>query len=340
MVNIFELTGNDIKGGTIIDFASTGIRDLATSQTVVVTDGKLTVASIAVNSIEGNVTVRGDMKVYGVLDAGFVRTTELITNQRYEKQYLEFASPTGETAGTGLLWIGSQNRQFVLKLNPDRFWLTEHVDIPATKSYLIDSSPVLSQNALGASVVSSSLQSVGTLKGLNTQGELNVDNHIFYSPTSQRVGFGTDSPNGLISILDYVNNVEIIIDSDSSNGYGRVGTFTTKGFELVTDNTPRISISETGNITLGQEYRDSTVTRVYGKMGIGVKNPREQFEVAGNMRMGNRLFSNGNAAPIEGTYQIGDIVWNSNPRANSYVGWICTSTGAPGSWSPFGLIAA
>ena len=34
----------------------------------------------------------------------------------------------------------------------------------------------------------------------------------------------------------------------------------------------------------------------------------------------------------------GDIIWNIQPRMNSYVGWVCIQTGAPGLWSPFGKI--
>ena len=339
MVKVLEISGNEVKGGTIRDFSSTGIQDLATSATVVVTDGKLTVPTISVSTVDGNITVRGDVKVYGVLDAGFIRTTEVITNQRYEKQFLEFASPQGDAVGTGLLWIGSRNRQLIFKLDPDRFWMSENIDMPADKSYLINGVPALSNDGLGLNVIKSSLQSVGTLESLTVSGELNIADHIHYNPISQRLGIGTDSPNGLISLFDYINNVEIILDSDSKTGYGKVGTFSTKGFEIVTDDTARITITETGNITLGQEYKESTVIRAYGKLGLGVKNPNEQLEVAGNIKFGNRLFTNGNSAPISGSYQIGDIVWNSNPRPGNYVGWICTGSGAPGVWNGFGLIA-
>jgi hypothetical protein len=133
------------------------------------------------------------------------------------------------------------------------------------------------------------------------------------------------------------NNVEIIIDS-SENGYGKIGTYSNKGLDLVTGDQVRISITESGNITLGHEYKDSTITRVYGKMGVGVKNPTEQFEVAGNMKMGNRLFANGDTMPTTGQYQKGDIVWNSNPREDAFVGWICIAGGTPGTWRPFGKI--
>lgn len=344
MVKVFEtpttqteFSGDAVKGGTITDFASTGIKDNSTKQTLVIEDDKITVKTATIETLNRGLTVKGDVKIYGILDAGFIRTTEIVTNQRYEKQFLEFASPTGESIGSGLLWLGGKNRQFLFRVDPDRFWLTEHLDFPEDKSVMFNGTPALSRDTLGLDVINSNLQNLGTLNKLAVSGEVNIADHIFYNPVSQRLGLGTENANGLLSIYDYVNNVEIIIDS-SENGYGKIGTYSNKGLDLVTGDQARISITESGNITLGHEYKDSTITRVYGKMGVGVKNPTEQFEVAGNMKMGNRLFANGDTMPTTGQYQKGDIVWNSNPKEDAFVGWICIAGGTPGTWRPFGKI--
>ena len=47
-----------------------------------------------------------------------------------------------------------------------------------------------------------------------------------------------------------------------------------------------------------------------------------------------------NAAPTDGTWQVGDIVWNTSATAGGTVGWICTTAGTPGTWKTFGAIAA
>jgi hypothetical protein len=44
-------------------------------------------------------------------------------------------------------------------------------------------------------------------------------------------------------------------------------------------------------------------------------------------------------APTSGTYQKGEIVWNSNPVSGKYVGWVCTTGGTPGTWKGFGMIS-
>lgn len=347
MVKVFEstpqedlhLTGDQISGGTISNFASTGINDLSTKQSLVIEDDKITVKTAAIDTIDNGITIKGDVKVYGILDAGFIRTTEIMTNVRHEKQYLEFAGPEGESIGHGLLWLGARPRQFILMINPDRFWSTEHIDLSGDKSYQIEGTPVLSRDSLGVNVVNSNLQSLGTLNNLSVSGEINVNDHIFYNPISQRLSLGQEDGNGLFSVYDYTNNVEIVIDGNE-NGHGKIGTYNTKGLELVTADQTRISISETGNVTVGSEYKDSTITRVYGKMGVGVKNPSEQLEVAGNIKFGNRLFANGNSAPTDGGYQTGDIVWNTTPNIGLYIGWVCVQGGAPGQWQPFGKIEA
>lgn len=46
------------------------------------------------------------------------------------------------------------------------------------------------------------------------------------------------------------------------------------------------------------------------------------------------------AAPVSGTYAVGDRVYNKAPSAGGYSGWVCVSAGSPGTWKGFGLIEA
>jgi hypothetical protein len=45
-----------------------------------------------------------------------------------------------------------------------------------------------------------------------------------------------------------------------------------------------------------------------------------------------------NSAPTSGSWVRGSIVYTTNASASDYIGWICTTSGAPGSWEPFGVI--
>lgn len=338
---ITELSGDVINGGTIKNFSSIGIADAASFKTLFISDGKIYVEEIETRNLRGNIILKGNIKIDGNLEADRIKTHEITTNQKHERQYLEFSDPENHSGvGCGLLWkAGDYNHIFVLKPDPYRFWFSDNVDVPSDGSYCINGVPVISASSLGAGITHTSIQKLGLLQQLTVDGPVNISDYIFYNPVSQRIGIGTDEPKGLIGILDYYQNIEFVLDTDKNSGYGKFGTFSTKGFEIITDDTPRISISETGNITLGQEYKDSTVVRVYGKLSVGVKNAQEQFEVAGNIKFANKLFATGSRPPDSGHYQMGDIIWNDKPRANAYVGWVCIVTGAPGTWQPFGLIA-
>jgi hypothetical protein len=44
--------------------------------------------------------------------------------------------------------------------------------------------------------------------------------------------------------------------------------------------------------------------------------------------------------PTTGTGIRGQIVWNTSPVAGDYVGWVCTTSGTPGTWKTFGAVSA
>lgn len=44
-------------------------------------------------------------------------------------------------------------------------------------------------------------------------------------------------------------------------------------------------------------------------------------------------------APIYGTWRKGDVVWNQDPDAGEFLGWVCTVAGTPGTWAPFAMPA-
>lgn len=48
----------------------------------------------------------------------------------------------------------------------------------------------------------------------------------------------------------------------------------------------------------------------------------------------------GAAAPVTGTWRVGDKIRNTAPVAGGTEGWICTTAGTPGTWKTFGTISA
>jgi hypothetical protein len=53
----------------------------------------------------------------------------------------------------------------------------------------------------------------------------------------------------------------------------------------------------------------------------------------------NAVVGRGNAAPVAGEWHLGAIFYNSSPSPGTPVGWVCTSSGTPGTWRGFGTIA-
>jgi hypothetical protein len=301
-----------------------GILDNTSKQVVVLTDDKI--------------TLRSNVTVHGTLDVGLVRAKELIADQRYEKQFLEFAAPQG-LVGSGLLWVGNKkNHQLILRNNPDRFWISDSVDLPQTQTYMIGGSTVLSSNYLGNTVTVSNLQKLGNLKSLTVNGSVNFADKLFFSESSGRLGLGIESPNAILSVYDETHDIELSFGT-TTDGAAKMGTFNAKQLDIVTDNQSRISVMPDGSVTIGHEHRDS-ILRVYGRLSVGVKNSAESLEVAGNIKWSNRLFTSASKEPISGAYTKGDIVWNSEPKPNTYIGWVCTISGNPGKWLPFGLIGS
>jgi hypothetical protein len=120
------------------------------------------------------------------------------------------------------------------------------------------------------------------------------------------------------------NGYEIVTRHTGETGF--VGTMTHTPFSIGTDNTPRLIIKSNGDIITDH------------KVGIGVKNPTESLEVAGNIKFANKTFASGDGIPTAGAWTKGSVVWNNNPEINQSVGWICIKGGSPGNWRPFGLV--
>lgn len=332
-----QLTGNAIQGGKITQFRSTGITDQANRTVLLVDNGGITVDTINVGTIAGDTTVNGAMTVEGHLRATSLHVDELTADIRQERSdSLTFTSDNGDTpVSKGLKWQGNDaTKQFIYQADPDRLYSTETIDLHRDKSYSIDNVSVLSATALGDTVIDSRLRTVGRLQNLVVDGNLNVDDFVFWDGDSMRMSIGTEAPNGQLSISS--ERAEFIVEPEGETV--TLGTYSTSELKIITDNTDRITISPYGHITLGSNGNINSKISMHGKVGIGVSNPSEQFEVAGPIKFESKKFATGTAIPEDGMWRKGDIVWNNNPVANGTVGWICTREGTPGNWKAFGRI--
>ena len=335
-----EISGDKVHGGTISMFSSTGIKDEASQLAMHVTDDGVSVNNLVTDHISSSPTIYGDLNVQGLVTAQKLHVNELTADVRNERSTpLEFIADDNGIYGKGLQWRGQgPTKQFIYRANPDRLYSTESLDIANEASYSIGNNTVLSGNELGSSIRNSSLVTVGTLQNLRTQGDLTIDDYVFFSSDTERLGFGTDSPNGSISVTSLETEFVIDVEGEST----KIGNWTTDDLQIVTDNTARITVRANGKVEFGKNSKNDAKVSIFGKLGVGVNNVSNDvsFATASGIEIAGTKIMTGTAVPDSGTFRQGDIVYNTVAVATGYVGWVCVREGTPGEWKPFGQIAS
>ena len=445
-----------------------------------------------------SVQIDNNLVVAGTITADTFNVKNLVTeNGSLDSVGQWIYNTEAELNGKGFSWsFGTGQTQLVYR-SGGRIWANASFDMSAGGSYRIDNIPVLTGDSLGPTITSSSLTTVGTLNSLAVSGTSTFAEFVYIDSDSNRIGIGTDEPNSSLSILD--NNVELTIGSPRIS-LGAIGTHSSHDLAIVTDNIPRITVKNMGEVQIGNSQSNGAVLRVYGtiyadriesasstgrptsvefkatdeasifgtgvvwtsgtishqlvmmdhprrlwttenfdlaqdrsyyingelalsagtlgssitisnltKLGmlsdlhvggpavvksitadsltvdntvygsggfsydghpvitaygnqtiignmevqttpvkvfgplsVNVNNPEPgvQFSVNGDVNIGGKKFTSGVGIPSQGTFTQGDICWNIGPQPGGYVGWICTSSGTPGAWAPFGLIAS
>ena len=118
--------------------------------------------------LAGNLTVGGDFTVNGTTTT--IDTTNLVVEDK-NIEIGKVSTPTDTTAdGGGLTLKGSTDKTFNWVDATDSWTSSEHLNLLSSKVLKIAGSQILSATALGSSVVSSSLTSLGTITSGVWQG--------------------------------------------------------------------------------------------------------------------------------------------------------------------------
>ena len=320
-----SISGNAIHGGKITLLKSTGINDKATRTSLLVEDDMITVGNMDVDNLIGDIDVSGALNVQGILTAGKLHVEELSSTQKVT-QNIDFTAQGGTIDMMGMQWRqdGEATKQIVWR--GDRFYISNTIDLHRNAVIEIDNIPVLSADKLGVTVKHSELETVGTLNGLRIAGDLSVDEFVTYDSGTMRFAIGAEAPNAQLSVAS--NEAEFVVDPEFD--HIRVGAYTTSKMSLITDNKERIVIKEQGGV------------EVKGTLGIKVQYPGDDvdLQVAGAIRFADKRLAVGNEMPTTGNNNQGDIVYDNNPQAGGFMGWVCVESGAPGIWKQFGKIEA
>ena len=180
---------------------------------------------------------------------------------------------------------------------------TDNLDVK--NSIRIDRNEVLWKDRLGNSVTKSKLQEVGVLNELNVADTLQV--------FKNKVGVGLLEPVGPFGVAK--DGIEVTTDIKGDTGF--VGTVDSTPFSIGVSNEPTLYVSHDNRI------------------GIKVKKPKADLDVAGYIRYQGQTQQYLDKIPTAGTWSQGDIVWNTAPQKGTVLGWVCVKPGSPGTWRPF-----
>jgi len=256
---------------------------------------------------------------------GKLEVDELVTANESSSP-LSFVAKNGNTIyGTGIVWYHDrETKQFTYASSPDRIWSTEIIDLSNEKYYAIDSAMVLSKNRLGDSVTESNLTRLGKLNSLEVGNDSN-----FYGI----VNIGEDNDITLSKQgIKFAGNNNFTITT--------AGVTVDNGFSVTCDNEQEFKIDSAGSIELGNKQNSNRKIALFGQVSVGANTPEDNMAltVNGPVSLNNKRFVKGESIPTTGRFSLGDICWNTQPKATDYVGWICIREGTPGEWLPFGQI--
>jgi len=184
------LSGNHIEGGVIRNFASSGITDTSTSEQITITNNGVAITALNVTNVVNDVVFDKSVTVNGTVKVHRLEVNELQADLRIERSSsLEFrADKNNPLYGKGLLWIGGDTtKQWVYNAEPDRFFSSETIDLASGKGISISGVTVLTATSIGSAVEKSNLREVGRLRSLNVDGNVNINNNVYYSTASRRL---------------------------------------------------------------------------------------------------------------------------------------------------------
>jgi hypothetical protein len=240
------ITGEQIQGGIIANFSSTGIDDRASDCVLTLMDDTTVVEN---NLITKDLTVKGQFIVEGPVPE------DSIFYQQLSKTVTSNVQASLEAD--------------MFKSFTEKVTSTIKEDGIDLKKITIDGKVAIEGKMLGFDITESFLQKVGALRELQVDGESVLANTVYV--TKKRVGINTKEPSAALSVWD--EEVEVTV-SKSKEGVAKIGTpraqavvLSSNGKQNVTlntDGTTEIADLRIGSIKLSAANQPPTYTSTKG----------------------------------------------------------------------------
>jgi hypothetical protein len=221
-----KITGDQVSGGVIKNFGSTGIDDQATECRVTILDqGTVFENTLYTPRIEvkGGALIDGDLEIKG----------RIVDSPAYQQLVSDVASTTQNSITDQVL---QQHQTLIF----DRIQ-NEGIDLNKVTfngRLLVDGDRLVG-------VVNSQLRTVGVLQDLQTSGDNFLSDTLYI--TNKRVGLNTMDPKSALSIWD--EEIEFSIGKDQL-GVGRIAVEREKSLILGSNNKDNITLKSDGSTVI------------------------------------------------------------------------------------------
>jgi hypothetical protein len=195
------ISGDQIRGGIITQFGSTGIDDRSTGVALTILDEHTIVENnlVALSAdIKGTLKVEGDLVLKGALPVDSQAFKDIIENAN------------SVLGSMDLNLFGNYKDLIFAEI------LEKGIDLP---KITVGGAEVIVDNRIGNRITESNLQKLGQVKDLQTRGETFLSESLYVS--AKRVGVNTIEPGYALTVWD--QEVEIAVTKQSQN-VGMIGT--------------------------------------------------------------------------------------------------------------------
>jgi len=223
-----KISGDNITGGIVTNFASTGIDDKSTRVQLTVLDTHTVIENELFTNdltIKNTTTLDGDI----YLNGNVVTTSP---------GYATLVSNASENV------INNLNDSFFKNYSNIIFETIKDKGIDLNKVTL-NGTEIFKDNGLASGITTSNLKRVGVLDDLQVKGESLVANTLFV--TNRRVGINTLEPHSALTLWD--EEVELILGK-KQNGVGQIGSTRNQSIALTTNSKNNILLNPDGSVTL------------------------------------------------------------------------------------------
>ena len=219
------ISGDNVKGGIVEYFSSTGIDDRATGVCLTLFDETTVIENKLLTkdcTVEGYLEVNGDLLINGTVpeDGEFFRSlvskaTAQTINSLDDTLFANYSKTVFDK-------ISSQG----LDLN----------------KITLNGKEILTSNKLGSDIVNSNLKSVGELNELTVKGESLLAQTLYVGP--KRVGVNTIEPSAALSVWD--EEVEIVAKKKEKDT-GILGTSRQQKLILTSNGKDNVTLNDDGS---------------------------------------------------------------------------------------------